>query len=302
MSDLEQQLSATLADVAAEAPTAAGLAAAARRRHRLRRQRRLAGGGVLAVLVVVAAGVTIAQRGGDDRVAKDPANGAQGWQTISSGDARASVPPDWTAHTCEPGTPVWAPPGASACAGGEGVRFGDPHPGFRDSGPGEVLRDERGGVSHWRGYVAAGASVLSVDTTDQNLTRRILATARVEGQRRVIAEQWVSFDRFGMTYSVPVWWGVGEKGDRSAYSVCLVERGAPTAEPSPDLFVLSGDLGSRGIFVISAPTEAVAQLVMATFEIYNASPGECTPEDFALGLLPPEGGAPDPVEEVEEVP
>lgn len=303
MSDLEQELTATLAGVAAGAPSANGLADAARRRHRVRRQRRLAAGGALAVLAVIAAGVTVAQRGGDDRVAKDPADGAQGWQTISSGDARASAPPGWTAHTCEPGSSVvHGPTLDEACVSGVGAVIA-PQTSRERRAYGEIVSGDGG----WLGYVSVGEVDLRVFHEDRALVRRVLASGRLEGQPVVDAEQWVTFERDGLTYEVPAWWGVGEEGDRSGYSVCATI--APKRlDPKPgeqrdaDHFVLVEDIESIDV-TVTAPTQAVAELVMATVEVApDAAPAECTPEDFALGLLPPEGGAPDPVEEYEEAP
>jgi hypothetical protein len=296
MSDLEQRLSETLAEVAEDAPSAAGLADGARRRHRVRRQRRLAAGGALAALALVAAGVAVAHQGGEDRVAKDPTDGAPGWRTISSGDARAAVPPDWTAHGCSDSA-TWAPPGVDPCTEGGGVVFVGRDPGFEVLEEGALLEGPRAG--QWVGTTGVGDQYLNVTSPSAELTRQILATARLDGQPVVDGAQWVTFRRDGLTYDVPAWWGVGEDGDRSSYSVCLVEPGAPTAEPAPDRFVLTSDLGGTGRVVVTAPTEAVAQLVVATVEVEpGATPGECVPEDFALGLLPPEGGdGPDPVEE-----
>ncbi|KRB77888.1 hypothetical protein ASE01_06815 [Nocardioides sp. Root190] len=298
MSDLEQQLSATLAGIAKDAPSAVGLADAARRRHRVRRQRRLAAGGALAAVVVIAGGVAVAQRGDDAHVAKDPADGAPGWQTISSGDARAAVPPDWSAHTCEPGTPVvHGPTVDEACVGGVGAVIAPQL--TRERRPyGELVSGDGG----WLGYVNVGEEDLRVFHEDRELVRRVLATGRLEGQPVVDAEQWVSFERDGLTYEVPAWWGVGEDGDRSDYSVCLtpaVDGGSSSEQRDPATFVFSETSGPQGTVVVTAPTQAVAELVMATVEVGpDATPGECAPEDFMVGLLPPEGGGnTDPVEE-----
>lgn len=301
MSDLEQQLSATLADVAADAPSATGLADAARRRHRLRRRRRLAAGGALAVLVVVAGGVAVAQRGDDARVARDPSDGAPAWQPISSGDARAAVPPGWTAHECEPGAPVvHGPTAEEACGSGVGAVIAPQL--TRERRPyGELVSGDGG----WLGYVSVGEEDLRVFHENRALVRRVLATGRLDGQPVIDAEQWVSFERDGLTYEVPAWWGVGEDGDRSDYSVCLTPTadggGSSYEQRDPATFVFSETPGPEGTVVVTAPTQAVAELVMATVEVgAGATPGECAPEDFALGLLPPEGGAgTGPVEEGE---
>lgn len=312
MSDIEEQVGATLAAAAEDAPDATGLAAGARRRHRVRRQRRIAVGGVAAALVVAASAVALGTRGdGRPDIAGDPTETPSStWQTLSEGNARASIPPDWQAYDCpahEPSKPLYAAPGEDPCADGTGTVLYDGATFDPSLSPGVVTRLEVGESVHWQGYVSAGQYVWSVVSRDRDLTRQILATARVDGQPLVDASQWVSFERDGIAYEVPAWWGVGEDGDRGGYAVCAQPSGANAdgvstgGEPSPRLFRLTEETDGRMIGV-TAPTEALAQLVLSGVAAAPDSSDDqsCTEEDFNLGLLPPEGSGEPPVEGNEE--
>ncbi len=304
--ELETTLGAAFAAVAGDVPDASGLAAGARRRHRARRQRRAAAGGIAAVLVLGGSAVALAQ-GGDGRgdVAQQP--DVPGWRSVQVGDARFSVPDDWDEVVCtypEGGErTIWADPeaggtdGADACASGGGaIVLGgatfDPA-----TGPGTVTSSE--GDASWGGYVGVGDDVLSVQAADREVVLRILASAHLEGQPDVETTPWVRFDRDGMIYDVPAWWGVGEDGDRSAYAVCAARDtsgGSGSADQrAPDTFVLTQPYAGLTVSV-AAPTQAVAELVMAGVRVEDGASGaaDCTPEDFSQGLLPPEGGVPDP--------
>ncbi|MCX6398940.1 MAG: hypothetical protein NTX33_03275 [Propionibacteriales bacterium] len=307
MSDIEEQVGATLAAAAEDAPDATGLAAGARRRHRVRRQRRIAVGGVAAALVVAASAVALGTRGGDQSdVVDDPTEKPSAtWQTLSEGSALASIPPDWQPYSCpghdeEPARPVYAAPGEDPCADGTGTVL------YENEGPdltvpaGVVSRLEIGGDTYWQGYVSFDRFVFSVSSRDRDLTRQILATARMEGQPEIDAAQWVEFSRGVITYQVPAFWGVGEDGDRTGYSTCVVADPAIDSNSDEQVdashFVSLRQFGGFDV-TVTAPTEAVADLVLATVTTHSVSMmGNCTPEDFNLGLLPPEGSGEPPVE------
>lgn len=291
MTEIEEQLSGMLAAVAQQAPDAHGLAAAARRSHRVRRQRRLAVGAATAALVVAASAVTLGARGGND-VADDPTptpppSGA--WQTIGRDDVVASVPASWRRYECGGDAPAIHAP-VDPCDSWTGAAFYGSANYDATTVPGSVVGTD--GVQ--LGHVGAGSLVLAVADVDRDLVRRILASARVEGQPVVDGTRWVTFDRGGMTYEVPAWWGMGEEGDRSGYSVCLGPVDGAGASSSEQLdathYVMREVPGPEGTVVVTAPTQAVAELVMATVEVGpDAAPAPCTEEDFDLGLLPPEG-------------
>lgn len=304
MSDLEQELAGALALAAEDAPGVTGLADAARRRHRVRRQRRVAVGGALVALVVGLGGLAL--RSGDDGVdvVKDPVDGTPpGWQTIRSGEALASVPSDWVAYDCPSGdadsAPVYGPPDGDSCADGVGAVF---LPSARDLGAPGALVGTDGGVL---GNVGIRTTVLRVFHPDEALVRQILATARGEGQPVIDGSRWVSFERDGMSYEVPAWWGLGEDGDRDGYSVCLYPPDSDK-ESHSDLgegYAFGSSPRRQGLVVVEAPTQAVAELVLATVRLAkDARPSEeCTSEDFSTGLLPGEStpGAGTPVEDGE---
>lgn len=291
MSDLEQQLTGTLARVAEDAPGAVGLADAARRRHRVRRQRRLALGAGAAALVVGVGAVVVGAMGGEDRGA-DPVDdpSPESWQTVEvdGGAAFVSIPPEWAPYSCgseEDAEPVFALSEADACTNSVGAIF-LPAGARNEQEQGAVVSGDGG----WLGYVTAGAFEVRAFHPDEALVRRILATARVSGQPAVDASTWVRFDRDGLAYEVPAWWGLGEDADRSDYSVCLLPPGTPGgADASGDGYVLTEQPGPEGVVRVAAPTQALAELVMSTVDASEAiAGGDCTPEDFATGLLPGE--------------
>ncbi len=287
MSDLEQQLTGTLAQVAEDAPGAAGLAGAARRRHRVRRQRRLALGGGAIALVVGLGAVVVGGLGSNDR-ATDPVDdpAPEGWQTISQEDVRAQVPADWRKVTCGEGEiPRWTPPSDEPCAQWQGAAFFGGALYDAIVGPGV---SQSGGDGMAGGHVYAGDLVLSVGGIEADLARRILATARVEGQPTVDGSTWVAFERGALAYEVPAWWGVGEGADRSGYSVCATlakgRKSLPPEQVDAAHVVLREVVGDRMV-TVAAPTQAVAELVMATVEVDGRARGDapCAPEDFATG-------------------
>lgn len=306
MTDFEEQVGATLAAVAEEAPDASGLAAGARRRHRVRRQRRIAVGGVAAALVVAVSAVALGTRdGGSPDIAEDPTETpSAAWQTISEGDLRASLPPDWKAYDCAgdnaaASRSVYAAPGEDPCADGRGTSFEE----FETYEPldaaGVVVRRPGDGRAYWTAYVHVDEWIFNVTSADRDLTRQILATARLDGQPVIDGSQWVSFERNGIGYDIPAFWGVGEKGDRSGYAVCAVPgaAGEGSGEQLDDRhYGFNRPFGNLQV-TVTAPTQAVAEIVWASLnEAPHAVGGGCVEEDFNVGLLPPEGGPGKPVE------
>lgn len=289
MRDLEQDLTGALTAVAEDAPAAAGLAAAARRRHRVRRQRRLALGGAAAALVVALGAVVAGELRGDDRAA-DPVDDTapEGWQSVQvdGGAALVSIPADWAPHSCgssDDAEPVYGPSEEDACTNSIGVLFLPA--GVRDEQEQGAVVSGDGG---WLGYVTAGDFEVRVFHPDHVLVRRILATARRDAEPVVDATVWVSFDRDGMTYEVPAWWGLREDADRSDYSVCLLPLRTPAGPrgSGDGGHVLTEQPGPEGVVRVAAPTRALAELVMSTVDSSEAvASNECTSEDFTTGLL-----------------
>lgn len=303
MSDLEQRLAGVLADAAEDAPGAAGLAEAARRRHRVRRQRRVAAGGAIVALVLGTGAVVVGAVGGEDRAADptdDPA--PQRWQTVEvdSGAAMVSIPADWVAYDCASGDAeapaIYGPPGRDTCTDGVGAVFlpsgarGETDAGALVSGDGGVL-----------GFVHAGDWEVRAFHADGDLVRRILSTARVRGNPTLEGSTWVTFEREGLTYEVPAWWGLPEEADRSEFSVCLVASDVPgrQAFSTDSSYVMTDRAGPGDVVRVTAPTQAMAELVLATVDRADAVATEdCAPEDFTTGLLPGESSPGDgtPVE------
>ncbi|HVK28256.1 MAG TPA: hypothetical protein VM575_07940 [Nocardioides sp.] len=301
MSDLEQQLAGVLTDAAEGAPGATGLADAARRRHRVRRQRRLAIGGAAVALVVGAGAVVAGGLGGNDR-ASDPVDrpGPKGWQTVEvdGGAALVSIPPDWRAYSCGAAgdsEPVYAPSEVDACTESIGAVF-LPAGAHGSSDVGELISGDRG----WLGYVMTGDWEVRVFLEDRALVRQILSTARVADDPVVDGGTWVGFDHGGMTFEVPAWWGVGEDGGHGDYSVCYTPSDFDGRESfrTGDSYVLTDEPGPGDVVRVTAPTQAVAELVLATVRMgKEARPTtDCGPVDFTTGLLPgastPGAGAP----------
>ncbi|WP_182377587.1 hypothetical protein [Nocardioides sp. WS12] len=304
MSDFEEQVGATLAVVAEDAPDAGRLAAGARRRHRVRRQRRIAVGGVATTLVVAVSAVALVARdGGNPDIAEDATETPSGaWQTISEGDLRASIPPDWKAYDCNDGDTVFAGPDEDPCADGTGTLFEERAIFEPRDAAGVVVRRPAGGAAYWTSYVYLDDWAFVVTSTDRDLTRQILATARHDGQPVIDGGLWVSFERNGIGYDVPAFWGVGHRGDRSGYSVCAVSGALDegVGEQLDDrLYRYDRPFGNHQV-TITAPTSAVADIVWASLnEAPDAVGGGCAEEDFAVGLLPPEGSSGAPVESEE---
>lgn len=174
MNDFDTRVTEALQSGAEDAPAADRLAARARTRARTRRTRTalVSVGAVVALAVPVA---VVALTGGDDPrpddpVASDPPVAPAGWRTVEHGGVLVDVPASWTCQTGEQGT--------------EGCTHGDDWLAFYGSatfdparGPGLVELPDKA-----YGYVTTGDWAVSVQAGSARQARRILGSARVEGQ------------------------------------------------------------------------------------------------------------------------
>lgn len=293
MSDFDERLSAVLTTEADHAPHPAGLAQAARRRHVVRRRRSLAVGGVAAVLAIAVPVTVLAGGGeGDDHLvgADQPSSGE--WQTTSEEDAAVAVPGDWSRYHCEFDGfehDVYGPSSKDACEYVTYLAFYGSATFDPFARPGVLSANEDADVPGWAGYVYAGDWAVSASTPDRDLTRRILASARVDGQPEVDAAEWESVEGVGLRVDLPTDWGLGPDvapAEYSRYAVCSAagERSDPPdltdRVPGSEKVDLTTDFRDGRWIVVSAPTQAVADLVMASVESVGGSGGiGCLPED-----------------------
>jgi hypothetical protein len=266
MSDFDEQLSAVLTAEAEHAPHPAGLAQAARRRHVVRRRRRIAVGSVAAALAIAGPALLLASGGsGDDRTASDPTPPAQEWQTVTHEDARAEIPGDWRKFTCDFDgfeSEIYGPSEKDACGFGTYLAFYGSATFDPANMPGEITGTDSSG-----GYVYAGDWAVSSSTPDRDLTRRILASARVDGAPEIDGSFWGSHAGVDLRAEVPVRWGLGPDAQLNDFAICAV---AGVRDDPPET---AGQPGARSTWVevdfvggrwisVSAPTQAVAQLVL----------------------------------------
>lgn len=281
MTDFEERLSAVLADRADDAPQAVGLAEVARRRHGVRRRRRLAVGAVAVVLAIVAPAAVLTGAGGDgagdEVVGNDETSTAPTgqWQTVAEGEVRVEIPGDWSRFTCDfdgfEGE-VFGPTEVDACGFGTYVALYGSATFDPAHGPGVITEGVESVVpASWGGYVYAGDQAAVSSTPDRDLTRRILASARVEGQPEVDASEWRTVEDRGIQVDIPERWGLGTDADLTSYAVCVTpgdRDDPPELEPEGDVDEVGVGLSYvSGRWVsVSAPTQAVGDLVMATVE------------------------------------
>lgn len=185
-------------------------------------------------------------------------------QTVGSDDGRVEIPSSWSRYTCDFDgyeSNVFGPSEDDAC----GFRT---YLGFYGSAnfdaadlPGVVTRTEEDGEESWSGYVSAGEWVVDVGTPERELTRQILASARVDGQPRVFADRWRERSSDGLAYEAP------EDGQ---VDVVVTDRpgGEPVVQSLPEQLdethvQMYGDVGDERV-TVTAPTQAVAELVLAT--------------------------------------
>lgn len=288
MSDFDERLSAVLTAEAEAAPHSVGLAEAARRRHVVRR-RRVAIGGAAAVLAVAAPVVVLAlggNGGDDDLTGADTTAPAGAWQTVAEGDARAEIPGDWSKFTCDFDgfeKEVFGPSEEDACGFASYLAFY----GSATFDPAHLSGEIVGDGSNWGGYVYAGDLAVSSSTTDRDLTRRILGSARLSGEPEIDASVWRSVEGVGLRVDIPSFWGLGPDQQTRAYAVCAVpgepdERPDTTDRtPGAEDAYLSLDFRHGRWISVSAPTQAIGDLVLASVASTPGSAGiGCVPDRF----------------------
>lgn len=236
---------------------------------------------LIAAPVAVLAGVD----GGanhDERVGKDQTSSpADEWQWAVNVDVRASIPGDWSKYTCDFDgfeSDVYGPSQADACNFRTYLAFYgsatfDPFdgPGVISSSSGPSPYDETLG-----GYVYAGQWAVSASTPDRDLTRRILASARDDMQPEIDGSEWQTLEGLDLRVDVPLRWGLGPDADLDDYAVCsaLGERNDPpetASQPGTRLTWVSFDYRDGRWISVSAPTQAVADLVLASVETMPGS-------------------------------
>lgn len=195
------------------------------------------------------------------------------WQTVAQDHARAELPPGW--HKVECGSdggehPVFGPTDVDPCEFGAYAAFygGATYDALQF--PGVVTRSEEDGEVRWSGYVYAGDWVLSAASPDRDLTLRILASARTDGQPVVVADRWEAGADGGVEWRYPAGWGVGGSGIDPTYGVEVSARPGgqrvehSLAEQLDQAHVrMYGDVGTHRI-TVTAPSRAVAELVLSS--------------------------------------
>ena len=131
--------------------------------------------------------------------------------------------------------------------------------------PGVITGD---GGEAWGGYVYAGDFAVSSSTPNRDLTRQILASARVEGQPQVEADVWEELSGDGITYEAPVGWGVDARGGDDYFVRVLevqpIDSSLETADQvDATHYRLRRQLPDRLVTIVG-PTRAVAELVSAS--------------------------------------
>lgn len=216
MSDLEERVSAALADGAEAAPGAGGLAAGARRRAAVRRRRRVAVGAVVAVLAVVVPLGVVRGLAGDDGT-REVAAAGKGWKTISFDvDARADVPggtllvdvpEDWvelaSGNRCQMFV-RWGRPGSpNPCLQVEAMGFATERS-LLDYATGPGLRSGGTEGSTWVGHVSLVEADVTVSTKDQQVAQRVLGSARLQDEQIPdLSPSWAEIQQEGLDFQVP---------------------------------------------------------------------------------------------------
>jgi hypothetical protein len=291
MSDFDERVRRALEDESEHAPDASGLAQAARGRLRARRRRLAAVGGV-AVLMAVAVPVVALGLGGsdgDDLDAADTTAPAGEWKWAVVVDARAEIPGDWSKHTCDFDgfeSEIYAPTQNDACQFGTYLAF-YPSATFDPADmPGVITASTDEGKTRWSGYVYTGDYAVSVSTGDRDLTRRILASTRDDMQPEIDGSEWQTLEGLDLRVDVLLRWGLGPDADLDDYAVCaaLGERNDPpemASQPGTRSTWVSFDYRDGRWISVSAPTQAVADLVLASVQT--------TPGSNAIGCLSESG-------------
>jgi hypothetical protein len=278
MSDFDERLTAVLAAGSDDAPHPAGLAAAARRRHVRRRRTRVAAGGGAAAAALV--GVVLVAGGageghGDRMVADNPTTTppASGWQTVVHDDVSVDLPGDWQSFTCDFDgftSEIYGPTRDDACGFGTYVAFYASATFDPADLPGVITTGRGPENGTWGGYVYAGQYAVSASTIDADLTRHLLATARLASEHPIDVTEWWSLHEVGIRAEIPAYWGLGPGADLTDLRVCAApgERNhEPELDPEPGTTSYAGLAYDDGRWIsVSAPTQALADLVVATAE------------------------------------
>ena len=214
MNDFETRLTEALTTGAEQAPDVDGLAARARRRSRTRRRTRVVVGvGVAVAALAVPVGV-LALGGADstdpDQVATDPSDDAPaGWHTVEHEGVLVDVPPNWgrlDTAGCAFELVRFGPPGSDPCGyDGQSLNFYGSAIFDPAHGPGLRAEDER-----WAGYVYTGDWAVYAAVDDQDRARRILGSAREEGQQAPDLSAGFRTETYnGLSIDVPADWQEG---------------------------------------------------------------------------------------------
>lgn len=269
MSDFEQRLADVLAAGSGAAPHDAGLAAAARSRRARRRRRRVALGAAAALVVAVPAAVAVGDHGEPDHTAvTDPGlTSDASSQTLERDDVRVEAPAGWRRFDCANGFEVYGPGEEDACRYRTALAFYSSATFDAATGPGVITRQEgtSGREDGWGGYITANDWAVWVVTGERDLTRRILASVRVEGEPEVSAARWTTGTVDGRTYDVPEGWGVGAD-DAAGYLVRKDRVRASDDEDGAHQIDPTHYERYRGGVDVIAPTRAVADLVLGSLQ------------------------------------
>jgi len=214
MNDFETRLTEALSTGAEQAPDADGLAAGARARARTRRRTRVAVG-IGVVVAALAVPVGVLALGGDDtpdgnRVATDPSDQApKGWHTVEHEGLLVDIPGGWgrlDTSSCEFEMVKYGPSGSDPCAyDDESLNFYASATFDAAHGPG--LRSEEG---QWAGYVYTGDWAVYATIADLDQARRVLGSARKEGQKAPdLSAGWRTESYGGLAIDVPADWQDG---------------------------------------------------------------------------------------------
>jgi len=255
MTDLETRLRDSLTRSARNAPTTVGLAARVRVRRRTRRATTAWAAGVLVAAVVVLIAVVpglLGSTGGELGPSDSPSGGRtleDGWRTVTISEGGRNrfdvdLPEDF------PESGIFTYPADRR---------------DRERPQGRV----RGGIDSVFGEVLLGDTVVTVDLPKERVTvRRVLASVRPAGSPGVEVTGWETetvSDEYGeVTVRVP----------EDPRVVVSLERGFPDCDPGRTPAEPDGDGGWTAslcrdrIVTVSAPTQALADVVAATVKGY----------------------------------
>ncbi len=219
----------------------------------------------------------------------DPTTPSVDWRAARQGDVRADIPRDWESFTCDFDgftSDVFGPTEADACDFRNYLAFYASATFDPMDGPG-VITD--GDDARSSGYVYASDLAVSVGTDDRDLTRRMLASARVEGSPEIDGSEWETLEGVDLRVEVPVHWGLGPNARLDDYAVCaaLGDRDDPPGTDSQlgaRTTWFESDYSDGRWISVSAPTQAVGELVLASVETTPGSDAVgCVPNGFGDG-------------------